>query len=314
MATSGSVDWTLSRNQIIRQAALEVNAISSGITMGAQMLSDFDVKLNAMVKALQASGIHVWTVREGVLFPQVAQRQYGIGGSSTDFVASTYTQTALGAAAASAATSLTVDSITGISNADNLGVVVDDGTLHWDTVNGVPAGSTVTITTGLDDSASEDAAVFAYTSNIVRPLKIVSGRRYNLLDGRETPLDMMARMDYLNLPNKTQSGTTTGYFYDAQLSTGQMYIWPVPTAVEDIIKFTWHRPIEDFDSAGDNPDLPQEWILALIFNLAETQLAQFPVSDRQGNRVVYLAQKYLDVVSGFDREEGSIYMQPDMGY
>jgi len=314
LATSNSSDFTATRDQIIDSAARKVNAIAQGITMSSAMRSDFAFDLNAMVKNLQATGIHVWTMQEATLFPQVDQVQYGLSLTTTDHVTQSYVSTALDGAAASGATTITVDSITGISNADNIGVVVDDGTIHWTTVNGAPAGSTVTLTTGLDDSSADGNVVYAYTSKIVRPLKVVDARRYTVADARETPLFASARRDYQALPDKTQTGAANQFFYDPQLSTGQLYIWPAPADVDDIIKFTWHRPIEDFDAATDNPDLPQEWIEPLVWNLALRLTAQYPVSRDIYSRIGTMAATTLDNVMGFDREEESIQFQPDIGW
>ena len=71
----------------------------------------------------------------------------------------------------------------------------------------------------------------------------------------------------------------------------------------------------DFDAAADNPDLPQEWILPLEFNLAKYLLPNYPRPALTGNRIIGMADELLDVVMGFDRDEGSVFFQPDMdGY
>ena len=48
MATSGSTNFTLNRDQIIRLAALDVKAISSGTTMSGALHKDFEDALNAL--------------------------------------------------------------------------------------------------------------------------------------------------------------------------------------------------------------------------------------------------------------------------
>ena len=122
----------------------------------------------------------------------------------------------------------------------------------------------------------------------------------------------ISRKEYQALSNKTSEGTINQVWYEPGRDTGYLYLWNEPSAIDDLIKFTWHRPIMDFDAAGDNPDLPQEWILPLVFNLAKICIATFPVSTTRANRIIGLADQYLDAVMGFDREEGSVFLQPDM--
>lgn len=314
MATSNSYDFSATRSQIIRQAALDVGAISAGVTAAAELTSDFSFRLNAMVKRWSAAGIHVWTTQEATLFPQASQVSYTLSSTSSDHATQSYVSTQLASAAADGASSITVDSISGISNGDYIGIVVDDGTLHWTTVNGTPSGSTVTLTDALDDSAAVDNRVYAYTTKIVRPLKIVDARRYDVSAARDIPMNMIARLDYQKLPNKTATGTITEAFYDPQLSAGILKIWYAPAVVTDLINFTWHRPIMDFDAAADNPDLPQEWISALISNLAYEMRNQYGVVGARAAELRNSAAQTLDDVIGFDREEGSVFFQPDIGY
>jgi hypothetical protein len=319
MAVSGSSDFTRTRDQIIRRAFRVISVVKSGDTPGAQIVTDAAEALNAMVKRWQKKGLHVWTVTEATLFPQASQVRYALASGSADHATESYVATELTASASSGATSITVDAITGISSGDNIGTVLDDGSIHWTTVNGAPAGSNVTLTTGLDDSASDGAAVFTYTTKIVRPLKIVDARRFNIASQLETTISetqgsLMARLDYQALPNKAQTGTINRAFYDPQRDTGYLYLWQPPSIVTDLVKFTWHRPIMDFDNASDNPDLPQEWFDALVYNLAISLCDEFDVPLEKQQSVALKAASYLEDVQGDDREGESLYMQADMGY
>jgi len=310
MASSGSTDFTATRNDIIRQAALKVGAISAGVTMGAQMASDFAFNLNGLVKRWQAASIHIWTTREATLFPQPNQIKYEVGSGATDHVTESYAATEISADEASGQTTLSVAATDDITANDNIGVVLDDGTIQWSTVSS-KTSTTVTIADALTDSAAEGNPVYTYTTRIVRPLRIVDARRFNVVNAVDTPVIVSARLDYQRLPNKTQTGMLNQVFYDPQLTRGHIYIWQAPTAVSDLLKFTWHRPIEDFDAAGDNPDLPQEWIDALVWNLAWVMAPEFEVSAQRYQQIRELAAITLDTVKDFDREPESVFFQPD---
>lgn len=317
MTVSSSSDFTRTRDQIIGRALRLIGAIKAGETPGAQEVTDANEALNGMVKRWQKKQLHVWSVSEATLFPQVDQARYALSSSSTDHATETYYATEISAAEASGQTVLSVDSTTNMTVADNIGVVVDDGTLHWSTVAS-KTSTTVTINDALDDSASAGAAVYTYTTKIVRPLAIpaYSGavRRYSIASEQDSPIGPpIARMEYQSLPNKAQSGIINQVWYDPGREIGYLYLWNPPTAVTDLIKFTYHRPIMDFDAAGDTPDLPQEWFDALTFNLAVSIAPEYDIPMEKFQQLGIMAAAYLDDVSGDDREGESFFMQPDTG-
>lgn len=314
MATSGTSAFAATRNDLIKQAGLLVGAVRPGQSMGAGVIAEFEFALNAMVKRWQAKQLHIWTVTHGVLFPVTDQRQYSLGPSSTDHCTSSYVATELAADAALGATALTVDSITGILASDKLGIELDDGTIQWTTVSGTPTGTTVTALAVLTDTASAGNKVFAYTSNIVRPLRIVqdSAMRFNADSETESQVRVLARQDYNAITNKTQTGQVSQLYYDPQLTTGVVSLWQVPDSELDLIKFDWWRPLMDFNVAGDNPDLPQEWIDTMTFNLALARAPVYSVPTEKFAQIKMLADQYLDDVSWFDREAESTVFGVDM--
>ena len=310
MATSGSTNFAVTRTQILRAAALKIHAIDGNETMGSDMESDFNIALNAMVKRWSAKGIRVWAVREATLFPAVDQIKYALATGGADHATETYYATTLSAAEAASQTTLSVTSTTNMTVADNIGIVLDSGVLFWTTISS-KTSTTVTVATGITTAAASGNAVFNYTTKMVRPLKIVDVRRYNIAAATDTPINITARLDYQAIPDKTATGNLNQIFYDPQLSTGYLYLWQPQSTITDLLKFTWHKPIEDFDAAGDNPDLPQEWVDTLIFNLAVVMAPEFDVGMDKFNQVRSLAAEFLDDVSGFDREAESIFFQPD---
>lgn len=313
MATSGISTFNATMDTIIRQAALQVNAVGAGQTMGAQMSSDFKFMLNVMVKTWQADGLHVWTTTEATLFPTVGQVKYGAGTGATDHITSTYYETAITTAEAAAQTVLSVDATTNMTAADYIGIVLDDGSTQWTTISS-KTSTTVTVAVALTGAAASGNAVFNYTSKIARPLKIVDARRYNIVGATDTPMIVASRQEYNNLPQKTQAGSPIHVFYDAQLTVGYFYLWQVPSTTTDLVKFTWHRPIQDFNTAADNPDVPAEWLLTMVYNLAQIMMPQYPVSAQKANQINQLAAQFLNTMRGFDRESESIFFAPEMGW
>jgi len=63
MATSGSYDFNLTRNQIATQALRKVGAIAQGQTPNNDQLNEAFESLNVIIKNLQAHGIGLWKRR-----------------------------------------------------------------------------------------------------------------------------------------------------------------------------------------------------------------------------------------------------------
>lgn len=311
MATSGNFSLSSTRNQIIRQAGLlcQAGGFGAGMTPDATSVQDFAFNLNAMIKSWQARGIHVWTVSEFTLFPQPGQVQYKLGTGTTDHATLTWHSTTLSADEASGQTVLSITSNDDMVNGDKIGIVLDDGTLHWTTIVS-STSTTVTITAALTDSASEGNYVFFYTTDLVRPLKIPDARRYDIAGDTDTPLIPYSRRDYNALPQKNLAGTINGFWYDRQLANGYLYLWQVPEATTTLFKGTCHRPIETFEAAGDNPDLPEEWIKCLYYNLAEIMAPQYDVPAQKYSIIERKAAQFLDELAGYDREDESYFFQP----
>jgi hypothetical protein len=314
MATSGSTLFSRNRDQLITDALLLAGVIDEDETPSSSLMDKSAVALNSMVKHWQGTGLYIWVMSEATLFLQSSQSRYTLGTGSTDHAASTFTETELSADAISGATTITVDSITGIAASDQIGIQVDDGTIHWTTVSGAPSGSTVTLATGLDDTASEGALVLAYTSNIVRPLEIVSARRYNFISGVDTPIAIEGREEYFDLPTKTGSGTPNVLYYDRRggaNATGYLYFWQPQGTPTDAIKFTWKRPIESFTTAADDADFPQEWFETLTYNLAARLCVSYGYTQRLA-LIAPLAKQNLDEMRWNERELETIEFRPAM--
>lgn len=313
MTTSGTTAFRMTLREIVDAAALEVGARREGQTLSAQTDTEIKLKLNAMIKAWGADGIRVWTTREGVLVPAAATAKYTVGDGGTAHIADgdDFFQTTLSAAAASGATTLSVASLTNIAASDFIGIVLDDGTVHWTTVSGAPS-STVALTTGLAGAAASGNAVFTYTTKISKPLGVPEARRQSIATGHEVPISMWARMDYKTLSNKAQAGTPNILWYDPGEFYGTIHLHAVPATVTDLVRFTYRRALQDNGVNSSDVDFPPEWSLALIYNLAKLLATTYPVSDGRYGRIVAEAGTYLDLVRGHDREQESIYFGVDL--
>lgn len=314
MSTSGTTTFSRNRDQLIAAALRKIGAFESGETPDADSVTDASAALNTMVKHWQATGIHIWRTTEAILFPQLSQVRYTLGGASADHATESYTETSLSSAAALGASTVVLTSVTGVATTYNIGVQLDDGTIHWTTVNGAPSGSTVTLTAVLTDSAASGNRVLVYQTNLVRPLKILDARRYNLDSAIDVPLSEIDRIEYQEMPNKTSTGAVNSFYYDRRggaNSTGYVYLWPSPATVDEAIKMTVARPIQDFTVAGDDSDLPQEWIRAIEWGLADELADEYDVPEPKRTRIERRAAQYLAEANWWERELISFELVPD---
>jgi hypothetical protein len=335
VTTSGSYAFSVSRNDIVRRALLLIKSLDSRATIDSQTMIDAVQSLNAMIDMWRKQGVHVWKLEEIVLFPQAGQRRYQISLSSPDHIAwggatyGNYYQTSLTLSANDNATVLNVaavsnlrvgDAAANIANGDQIGVLLANGQISWGTVTAVGT-NTVTMSPGLTGNANAAAQVWNYHSATAcvapRPVGIGRGmgsvRRHDFVGLIDTPIGpCLSRLDYDNLPNKDSPGTITQGYYDQQLTVGYFSLWQVPQTVQHIVKLTAQIPIQYFVNSVDTPDLPNEWALPLIFNLAVVMAPEFSVPAAKLSDLKEMAAMYLGNVASEDREGESLFMQPDL--
>lgn len=306
MATSGSTDFNRTRNELLIGALRLIGKSGRGKTHSAADIDDASEALEMMVKAWQATGIHLWKMKQATLFVDKGTSSYSFpGGNCTH----SFVETTMKVAGVALDSTIDVNSITGMTTGDFIGIELDDGTVQWTTINGAPSGDTVTITAALTGASAISNVVYAYTTQIVRPLRVIDARRK---DTSDVPIDVVSRNEYFNLPNKTNNGSINQVYYDPQLTTGKLYIWPTGNTATDKIEIDLMLPIEDFDSSNIDPDFPQEWLLALKWNLASHLGPEYGLDLKRQYYLDGKAEKFLNSVLDFDAEGGSVYFQVDV--
>lgn len=309
MAISNSTDFTVTRDEIIESASRICGIYDANDTISTAETNDAAYSLNCIVKELMSEMNGMWLRREVTLFLADGQQSYSLGPTG-DNAAINPTVTALAAAANSGDSTIDVDSITGISNGDNIGIKLDSGAIQWTTVNGAPSGSTVTLTATLDGDAAIDNAVYAYTSKPDRPQKILWGiARYN--SGIDVEMTAIRRDEYLYQSQKDTDSVPTMYCYEPTLSNGTVYIWPVSNDDVDRVVFLVEDIVSDFDTSTDNPEFPVEWFNTLNYMLAADLADQhgLPLQERQYIRTV--AERKKQTLMMYDQDNAPIRFSMD---
>ena len=276
MTTSGTYSFTVTRDDIIRQALLTIGKLDGVEVPEAEDKQDCARMLNMMCKQWMGKadfspGLKVWTRRQGHLFLSNATGVYTVGPGATGWT-NDYVYPTLTAAVVLGGTSFVVSSATGIAIGYKFGVEQSDGSLQWLTVSNV-AGTTITTSAGLSVGAASGAQVFAYQTAAQQPLTIeaVVLRDQDLTD---TPVKILPTIqDYFMLPNKadpTNTGDPTAIYYEFLLGNSKLYT--DVGASDDVTKhlvIAHLEPIQDFNNPLDNPEYPQEWYLPLCHGLAK---------------------------------------------
>lgn len=313
MSTSGSIDFTVSRDDIIEEALkIHLGVLGEGQAPSASQLSDLSRTLNMLVKSLQVRNIDIWAVDHVTLFLEEDKIEYTTG---TDHIAKTsgVTRTTLASSAASSASTISVTSATGIVTTYNIGIELDSGTMQWTTVNGAPSGTTVTLTATLTGAATAGNNVYVYISKI-SPLYIKSiieplRRTYALQD---IPISLISRNEYVYLSNKRTEGPVNQIYFQPNLASGVITTYPETSDATDTLELYVKRTLEDFDAASNNPDFPSEWYQPLAIGLAALAANGYGKTIPERQYLSMLAEKTLQDAEGWDREQGtSVFLRPD---
>jgi hypothetical protein len=295
-STSGSsYSFSYTRDQVIRQAMLDMGALQEGESPTAQETSDMARLLNGITKQWMgntdfAPGLKVWTRKRGELFLSPTQYTYALGQSGDNWVESTtglsypqkYGQTTLTAAAAVNATVLPVASTSQLNIRDYIGIQVGGG-IFWTTVSGIGVGTVTIPAPGLSAATVGGVFVWNYTKKAVRPLVVITALLRDQY-ANDTPMRIIPTVEeYEGLPNKTAPSNVadpTAVFYESQFKNqapnGRLYL--DVGGAQDVTKhlhLVYLAPTEDFINPGDAPDYPQQWYDPLVLELAKRGAPMF---------------------------------------
>jgi hypothetical protein len=304
MAVSGSKNFTVTRTDIINAAMRKTGSYDAGDAPSADESADAVLALNVMIKEWSAKGIDVPWRETITLFLQSGTQSYRIG-STGDHATTSYQETTMSADAAASATTISLTSTSGMTNADYMGIKLDDGSIHWTTISSV-AGTT--IATGLASAASEGNAVYSYTTKANRPQRIVYANRRSA-SGQDTEVELIGDIAYRELSNKSSTGPVNQCFYQPTLVNGTLFVWP--TGGVDKFMLISQPLVDDFDAASNNPQFPIEWSNAIIWNLAAELAPEYGLPLKERMLLKAEAREKLETVLDYDVENASVIFGRD---
>jgi len=230
MGTSGTTNFSVSRDDLIKGALRKIGVVPQGETPTADQITEGAFALNLMVKAWEADGMPLWAIRTTSIPLTAAVNTYSIG-----------------------------------------------------------IGKTV---------------------NTDKPLKVLRAWNRDSTSNVDIPMRILTKQEYDILGNKTSAGNPIQLYYEPQLNSGELKVFPTPSSTDvtnNTVYIVYQRPFEDFDASTDEPDFPQEWYDAVLYGLAVRLAPEYgvPIDQRQ-----VLGREAADIklaVLSFGTEEGSLY-------
>lgn len=313
MATSGSIDYTVSRDDIITEALEQLGVLGEGEPPNADQVATCSRTLNMLSKNWQARGLNLFAVQRTYLFLELGKKEYDLNiNSSSRFVTGFLTPTTTADTAAGGDT-LTVDSSTGVGAGDTILIPKSDNTVQQTTIASVPTSTSMVTTDILEDDLTSGTRVFTYAQSqkANRPMDLLEA--YTIVsDDVDIPLERVSRSKYNDLANKTAVGLVNQVYYDPQIDTSTISVWPTTENETTHLKLLVQRTLEDFDNGADNPDFPQEWYLPLALNLAVLLGPKFGVPIQRLGQIKMMAEEAYQAAEDFDTElQVSVFLQPD---
>jgi len=302
MSTSNSYNYTMVASDLIESSLEPLGAAQGGEPLEAEDAATALRVLNMMVKALQMK-LNIWKRKTASITLVSGQTSYTIG------------QKSKGSTTSTSAGNL-VDSGANF-NTDNVQVGDTVKNLTDSTSTTVSAVTSTTELDVADDifTSGESYEITDADVSAPRPLKILECNRKDS-SGNEITMPKLTRNEYENLSNKTSSGPPINYHYDPSRVNGTLYVWQAPDATAAstwTVEIVYQAPIEDLDSLNDTIEVPSENLEALSINLAYRLSPRFgglTIGEKQLLRQD--AKDALDDAEGFDQEQGSVFVVPEI--
>ena len=290
MASSGSWDYSQTAAGIIQGALENIGVLEAGesvdsddSTLGLRVLNQLAKQWSG--NADMAQGLKVHTRQRITVFLAVDQYQYLIGPGASDARATTqYGRTTLSADEAASQTTISITSNTDtttypgttvtMTDNDIVGIVLNDGTLHWSTISGTP-GATMVIDDALASAAASGNYVYWFTSRAQRFVDIEAAKLRDA-EGIDTNIDVYTDVgQYERLPQKDAEGDATAILVEPLRTQTRVTLNFAPQDVTKQLRLTVIYPAEDYDATTDDIAFPQEWLAALEWELARRLAPKF---------------------------------------
>lgn len=153
-----------------------------------------------------------------------------------------------------------------------------------------------------------------YTYDTPKLLKPIQAWNRQTASQVDIPMRIISRQEYNILGNKSTTGNPIQLFFNPNLSSTEIKLFPTPdstAAAQNVIYIVAQVPYQDFDTATDTPDFPQEWYEAIKYGLAVRLAGEYNIDIETRRVLVAEATAIKNEALSFGTEENSLYFQRD---
>jgi hypothetical protein len=321
MPTSGSGDYNQTATGIINKAFFHIGKKMRGMSISPD---DYDTALsllNDLVKMWQSApyNLHLWAKQEGVLYITPNVGEYTLGSYVYFTKKDDQVIQQLSSALIAGNTSVSVGDTSDMKIGDKIGIVLDDGSIHWSLILTIDSSTALTIYNSITGAAASSNLVYTFTHTAEKPLRVLNGRLIYGYDSganstqREIPMDIIPYQEYWNISATTLGGNYSNQCcYNPKVNSGTLYVWPRPNNGNYRVQLTYERKLEDLDSLDEDFDFPSEWYIPLQFGLAELLIAGYGCIPERAIWVRQKAIETLNALQEWDNELSYIQLAPNI--
>lgn len=311
MATSGQITFSVSAQDIITEALELLGVLGEGQAPTADQITSSNRTLNMLVKTWQADGLNLFAVKKLYLFLTRGQKQYELSSSTSDHFTAQMYETTVDGEVDAGNTAVTLSDATGAAIGSKVGIYTTEGRMVWYELTDAVSGNIITLPSTTTVDIDDGAPVYIYNTVASRPMKVMESYLHQF-GGTDIPVEIFARKQYNELSDKSSEGQVLQIYFDPQVSTSYLNVWPVTSDERDILVLFVQRTLETFVDDADTPDYPQEWYMPLAVNLAMHLAPKYGTPENDYRRVRDQADFLYEMAKGFDREWAtSMYFEPD---
>lgn len=303
MAVSGTSVFTVNRDDIIKASLRTLGVIGVGETPITEDYTNCSEALNIMLKAWAKKGFPLWVYQTYTIPMLVGLQVYPLG-PTAGYIYSVDV-TAGG---------------TGYPNSGTVNFSSGAATGTYTASSGVI--QSVTITAGGNSYITAPTVTFSGagtgatgTANIAGltvplPLRIIECYIRNP-QGYDTNMMEISRQEYDLLGYKRNLGIPNQYYYDLQLTVGNLYVYNEPSASGYNVYALGQRMFDDMTLSTDNFDFPQEWFQALKWGLCAELTEEYQVDENKIARIENKANFYINECFNWSQEDADVYFTMD---
>ena len=291
MATSSSSNFELDVASYVEEAFERC---------GLEVRTGYDLKsakrsLNLMLADWANRGLNQWTVEQTSI--PLASNVANYPGGTLSITVGTVNAFTVGETITGVTSGATA-SITSATSATVFAITIPSGTfVAGETIAGETSNAATTVTSAVDLSTVQKT---------IDILSVVITR-----DGTDYGLTRLSRSEYLNIPNKSQTGRPSQFFLDRQIAP-TLKLWPVPENITDIVKFDRLVRMDDADDYTNTLEIPFRFYPCLAAGLA-----YYLAIKRAPQRIELLKAIYEEEFSRAmeeDRDRASLRITPSFSY